>query len=139
MIPLALQPWIIKGGAIVLLLSVVFYGGCHTGKNMSQKKIQRLESKITRYVDIIDTFQENVDTLERAIDDQNEAIAKLGEEHNAKVVSMQASHEAAIRRLNTANNAAIRGAREEAAALRARMAQLSVGESCIEAMKAIAQ
>jgi len=139
MIPVWVQPWMIKGGAVVLLLCGVFYSGCHVQKGIDEAKIQRLKSNYDRCVDIVDTFQLNVDTLEKAIHDQNAAITKLGEEYNSRVVSMQASHDASIRRLNSANNAAITEAREEAAALRERMVRLSVAESCIETVKAIAQ
>ena len=139
MIPLALQPWLIKGGIVVAILGVAFAGGCRVQKNMDLAKIQRLESNYDRCVGIVDTFQDNVDTLEKAIENNNAAVIKLGEEHNAKVISMQASHDAAIRSLNTSNDAAINSAREEAAALRERMVRLSVAESCVESMKAIAQ
>ena len=139
MIPIWVQPWMIKGGAVLALLGIVFAGGCRVQKNMDLAKIQRLESNYDRCVGIVDTFQTNVDTLEQAIEDNNARVIKLGEEHNAKVISMQSSHDAAIRRLNTSNNASVSRARDEAAALRERMVRLSVAESCIEALKAIAQ
>jgi len=139
MMPIWLQPWMIKGGAVLALLGIVFAGGCRVQKNMDLAKIQRLESNYDRCVGIVDTFQTNVDTLEQAIEDNNAKVIKLGEEHNAKVISMQSSHDAAIRRLNTSNDASVSRARDEAAALRERMVRLSVAESCTEAMKAIAQ
>ena len=137
--PIWLQPWMIKGGAVLALLGIVFAGGCRVQKNIDLAKIQRLESNYDRCVGIVDTYQLNVDTLEDVVEAQNEANIKLGEQHNAKVVSMQSSHDAAIRRLNTSNNATVERARDEAAALRERMVRLSVAESCIEALKAIAQ
>ena len=139
MMPIWLQPWMIKGGAVALLLSAVFISGCRVQKSIDIAKIQRINTKYDRCVGIVDTFQLNVDTLEQAIKDNNAKVIKLGEEYNAKVISMQSSHDAAIRRLNTSNDATIKQARDEAAALRERMVRLSVAESCIEALKAIAQ
>ena len=139
MMPIWLQPWMIKGGAVLALLGIVFAGGCRVQKSIDIAKIQRINTKYDRCVGIVDTFQLNVDTLEQAIKDNNAKVIKLGEEYNAKVISMQSSHDAAIRRLNTSNDATIKQARDEAAALRERMVRLSVAESCTEAMKAIAQ
>ena len=129
----------IKGGVVVAILGVAFAGGCRVQKNMDLAKIQRLESNYDRCVDIVDTFQLNVDTLEKAIQDNNAAVIKLGEDHNARVISMQASHDASIRRLNAANADAIRTAEEEAAEIRENMVILSVAESCVYAMQEIAQ
>ena len=139
MIPFAIQPWMIKGGAIVALLGMVFFGGCRVQKNIDRAKIQRLNTNYDRAVGIIDTFQDNVDTLDMAIKDQNEAIAQLGEDYDARVTALRTAHSAAITRLNTANNATEARLSHEVTALREQMVGLSVGEACQAAMEAIAQ
>ena len=137
MIPIT--PGMIKGGAVALLLSTVFYGGCAAQNKLNSARLNKLKSDYTRLVGIIDTFQDNVDTLNMAIKDQNEATIELGRKHDEKVSSINALHNNAIARLNAANNAAIRVAEEEAAALRRRMVGLSVGEACHEAWLEVIQ
>jgi hypothetical protein len=139
MIPLAIQPWMIKGGAIMALLGMVFFGGCRVQKSMDLAKIQRIQANYSRAVDIIDTFQDNVDTLDMAIKGQNARISKLGEDHNARVAALRAANDAAITRLNTANDATEARYLRETTELRAQMVGLSVGEACRAAMEAIAQ
>ena len=134
-----IQPWMIKGGAVTLLLSAVFFSGCRVQKQMDKAKIQKLKANYTRAIEIIDTFQDNVDTLNMAIKEQNEATAELGRQHDEKVSSINARHNDAIARLNAANNETIRAAEDEAAALRERMVGLSVGEACDEAIRSIVQ
>ena len=133
-IPVAIQPWMIRGGAIALLLSAVFYGGCHTQKKMDEAKIQRVKANYTRAVEIIETFQENYDKLDKVIKDNNERIARQGKEYEAKVADIQKAHGKAIDRLTRSNREALRTAEEEASDLRERMAGLSTGEACHEAM-----
>ena len=137
--PIWLQPWMIKGGAVLALLGIVFAGGCRVQKNMDLAKIQRLESNYDRCVGIVDTFQTNVDTLEQAIEDNNAKVIELGKEYNRKVIALKASHTRYTRQLNAANRESLDRAANEGAALRERMVRLSVAESCIEALKAIAQ
>jgi len=131
MIPIT--PGMIKGGAVALLLSAVFYGGCRTQKSIDLAKIQRLKADYTRAVEIIEVFQDNYDTLNKALKDQNEQITRLGEETERRIESISKAHNAAITRLSSANAASIRVAESEAAELRERMASLSVAEACHEA------
>jgi len=136
MIPQAL---LIKLGVFGACIALIFGAGCRVQKQMDKAKIQRLKADIVRSVGIIDTFQANVDTLDMAIRNQNAANIKLGKEHDEKVSSINTAHNKAITRLNAANSDAIRGAEEEAAALRERMVGLSAGEACDEAMRSIVQ
>jgi hypothetical protein len=139
MIPLAIQPWMIKGGAVLALLGMVFFGGCRVQKSMDLAKIQRVQAKYDRAVGIIDTFQDNVDTLDIAIKGQNEKIDKLGEDHDERVAALRAANDAAVIRLNAANDATEARYLRETTELRAQMVGLSVGEACRAAMEAIAQ
>ena len=136
---LPIQPWMIKGGAVVLFLLAVFFSGCRVQKQMDKAKIQKLKANYSRAINIIDTFQDNVDTLNMAIKDQNAAITELGKETEQKINSINTAHNKAITRLNAANSDAIREAEEEAAALRRRMVGLSVGEACHEAWLEVIQ
>ena len=122
-----------------MLLSAIFFSGCRVQKQMDKAKIQKLKANYSRAINIIDTFQDNVDTLDMAIKDQNAAITELGEETERKINSINTAHDAAITHLNAANSDAIREAGDEAAALRRRMVGLSVGEACDEAMRSIVQ
>ena len=137
MIPIT--PGMIKYGAVVCLLSMVFFGGCRVQKKIDTAKIQRIQVKYDRAVGIIDTFQDNVDTLDMAIKGQNEKIDKLGEDHDARVTALRAANDAAITRLNTANDATEARYLRETTELRAQMVGLSVGEACRAAMEAIAR
>ena len=121
-----------------MLLSAVFISGCRVQKQMDKAKIQKLKANYSRAIDIIDTFQDNVDALDIAIKDQNAAITELGDETRRKIDSINKAHDKAITRLNAANDAAIRESEDEAAALRERMVGLSAGEACDEAMRSIA-
>lgn len=133
MIPL--QPWMIKGGAGVLFLSAVFYAGCHTQKKLDQARLLKLESNYDRCVGIVDTFQDNVDVLEKGIKDQNAAIEKLGTESAKKMADLQASHQKAVETLRRQYDQSIAGQKEEAEKLRERLVGLSDAEACREAMK----
>lgn len=137
MIPIT--PGMIKGGAVVMLLSAVFIGGCRVQKQMDKAKIQKLKANYSRAIDIIDTFQDNQDALEQAVEGHNEATAKLGREHDEKVSDINTAHDKAIARLSAASSDAIRTAEDEAAALRASMVGLSLGEACDTAMRSIVQ
>jgi len=136
MIPI--QPWMIKGGAVVLFLSAIFVGGCQAQKNIDAKKIDRLRADYTRAVEIIEVFQDNYDTLDKALKDQNAEIKKLGKETERKINSINAAHRAAITQLNSANTAAVRSAEKEAAELRERMVGLSAAEACHAAWEEVA-
>ena len=122
-----------------MLLSAVFIGGCRVQKQMDKAKIQRLKADYSRAVGIIDTFQDNVDTLDMAIKEQNAAITELGKETRQKIESINTAHRAAIVSLNAASSNAIRTAEDEAAELRERMVGLSAGEACDTAMRSIVQ
>jgi SMC interacting uncharacterized protein involved in chromosome segregation len=139
MIPLNLPPWVFKGGALLLFLSIIFYAGCNAQKQRDANKINKLKDEISRHVEIIEVFQDNYDEVTQAIKDQNEAITEVGELHKEKVAHMQAAHDDAIRRLNRSNLQAVKDAEDEAAALRERMVRLSVGEACVESIKEIAK
>lgn len=134
-----LQPWIFKVGAYAAIVGIAFFGGCRIQRNIDAQKIQKLKANYERCVGIVDTFQDNVDVLEKAIHDNNERITKQGEEYNKKVIALQASHEMATRRLIADNRDDLERSKEEARRLRERMVKLSVGEACVEAMKAIAK
>jgi len=128
MIPI--QPWMIKAGAGVLLVSGIFYSGCSVQKKMDLAKINKLKQQNSEYVMIIDAFQANCDELERGINAQNKAIEDLGKESERRMQQLNAAHAAAIRRFTQANEQIISDAREEADALRERLAGLSVAEAC---------
>ena len=122
-----------------MLLSACFIGGCRVQKQMDKAKIQKLKANYSRAIDIIDTFQDNVDTLDIAIKEQNAAIEGLGEQTERKIDSINKAHDKAIARLSAASSDAIRTAEDEAAALRASMVGLSLGEACDTAMRSIVQ
>jgi uncharacterized protein YabE (DUF348 family) len=128
-----LAKYALKGGVVLAFLSIIFYAGCYTQKQIDASKILKLKDKITHYSDVIDVLEENNYELRDAIEDQNAAITELGEETVRRTASLQAAHDAAIDRLNAANSATIRAARDEAAELRERMAGLSAAEACHEA------
>lgn len=134
-----LQPWMFKVGAYAAIVGVAFFGGCRIQRNIDAQKIQKLKANYERCVGIVDTFQDNVDTLDKAIQDQNEAITKQGEEYNRKVVALKASHDRATRNLNASYEESLTEANREAADLRRRMERMSVVDSCLEAMREIAQ
>ena len=137
MIPI--QPWMIKGGAVVLFLSAIFVGGCQAQKNIDAKKINRLKADYTRAVEIIDVFQDNYDTLDKALKDQNEQIAEVGREHIRKVAAIEKANKENLTQLNKRNTAVLRNKEREAADLRARMVGLSAAEACHEAWLEVAQ
>jgi uncharacterized protein YoxC len=124
---------------VLTFLSLIFYAGCHTQRQRDAGKIQKLIDKNNQYIEIIEVFQENLDLVEQAVKDQNAAITELGEETVRRAANLQAAHDAAIDRLNAANNATIKQARDEAAALRERMAGLSAAEACHEAWIEVAR
>ena len=130
MMPLWIRPWMIKGGAVFLFLFVIFYAGCHTQRLQDKDKINKLKQQNKEYVTIIDAFQDNCDELERGIAAQNKAIEDLGKESERRMQQLNAAHAAAIRRFTQANEQIISDAREEADALRERLAGLSVAEAC---------
>lgn len=134
-----IPPFVYKLGGIFLLLFLIFFSGCYVQKQHDAKKISLLKQEVKRHVEIIEVFQANYDTLDAALKDQNEQIDELGKEHNRKVNSLQAEHDAAIRRFNTASLNAVKEARDEAAALRERMAGLSAAEACHHAWLSVAQ
>ena len=131
MIPIT--PGMIKGGAVFMFLSAVFIWGCRVQKQMDKAKINKLIDRNKQYVEIIDTFQDNVDTLDTAIKEQNAAIDELGEETERRVMSLRSAHESANERLRANYDAAISRSKDETAELRERMADLSVAEACHEA------
>ena len=137
MIPI--QPWMIKGGAVVLFLSAVFTGGCQAQKKIDLAKIQRLESKIARCTEINVTLTENVTTLKQGIKDRNEQIADLGRQYDKKVAAIEKANKENLTQLNKRNTAVLRNKEREAADLRARMVGLSAAEACHEAWLEVAQ
>jgi len=136
MIPI--QPWMIKAGAGILLVSGIFYSGCSVQKKMDLAKINKLKQRNSEYVMIIDAFQANCDELERGIDAQNKAIEDLGKESERRIQQLKAAHTAAIRRFTQTNEQIISDAESEAAALRKRLAGLPLAEACHQAWAELA-
>jgi hypothetical protein len=131
--------WAVKGGAFLIVVSAIFIAGCNTQKKMDAAKIDKLKAENRRQVEIIEVFQENYDVLDTALKDQNEAIAKLGEESIRRINSLKARHEEAVTRLARTNNEILESTRDEAAELRERLVRLSVAEACHEAMIALGE
>ena len=132
MIPL--QPWMLKAGAGVLFLSLIFYSGCYVQKKVDSTKILKLKTEINRDVEIIEAYQENYDALDQAIKDQNNAIEALGEATKAKIEQLNKAHAHTIAKMEEDRISIIKQAKEEQLALLDRMKDLSVGEACHEAM-----
>ena len=132
MIPL--QPWMFKAGAGVLFLSLIFYSGCYVQKKVDSTKILKLKAEIQRDVEIIETYQENYDTLDQAIKDQNKAITALGESTKVKIEQMKKTYTSTIAKMENDRISIIKRAEEEQLALLERIKDLSVGEACHEAM-----
>ena len=137
-IPANIPPWLLRIGASGLILFAAFTWGCQHGKGLSAGKIERLKETNRRYVEIIEVFQENYDVLDLAIKDQNESIAKLGEETERRVTSLKASHEKSLTILRKRNAESLRKAEKDSEELRKRLVGLSVGEACVESLKVIA-
>jgi len=137
MIPI--QPWMIKAGAGVFLVSAIFYSGCHVQRLRDSAKIGKLKQQNKEYVQIIDAFQDNCDELERGINAQNKAIEDLGKESERRMQQLKAAHTAAIRRFTQTNEQIISDAESEAAALRERLAGLPLAEACHQAWMELAR
>ena len=132
-IPASIPTWAIKGGAVILFLSLIFYAGCYTQKQHDMSKIQRISDKYDRCVDIVDVFQGNLDTIEKGLNDQNAAIEELGRESARRIASLKEAHQETVERLRRNYERTLRQRAEEAADLRERLAGLSVKEACVEA------
>ena len=137
-IPASIPTWAIKGGAVVLFLSLVFYGGCYTQKQHDMSKIQRISDKYDRCVDIVDIFQDNYDVLEKGLQDQNKAIEELGRESAERIMALKKAHQETVERLGREHERILKQRAKETAELREKLAGLSSAEACVEAWKSLA-
>ena len=139
MIPVAIQPWMLKGGAILGLLALIFYGGCRTQKSIDSAKITKAKARYERAESIINTQSANIGILRGSLERQNEAWIRMSNESKEREASIKASHEKALEQLRSRSDRAVRDAQQEASELRKRIAKLSVAESCIETLKEISK
>jgi uncharacterized protein YhaN len=137
-IPVNVPSWVLKGGAVFLFLFAIFYSGCYTQKQRDMSKIQKINDKYDRCVEIVDIFQDNYDTIEKGLNDQNKAIEELGRESERRISSLRKAHQEAVTDLERNYNRTLSRREKEAAELRKRLAGLSVGEACTEAWISLA-
>ena len=138
-LPAAVQPWMLKIVAILGVLAVSYTAGCRTQKSIDLSTIQRLKAVTVRDSGIIKIQQTNINVLRGSLERQNQAWIELSAEGKQREEGIRQANEEALRELRSASARAVSNAEAEAAELRQRMVGLSVGESCHEAMKAIAQ
>ena len=139
-IPLWFRPWMLKAGAGVVIIGMIFYSGCRTQKNIDANKIAKMKTKVETVEHNYDLSLaaaaqslENYTTLEQAVLDKNAEVQRLGEEYNLKVVAIRRVSQTAIDNINSTHETAMDDAVEEITRLNERFSVLSVSEACHEA------
>jgi len=133
MIQLLIAKYGLKVGAFLAFIAILVGAGCQWQKSIDRDKVEKWKGRYQQSLEAIAVWEKNVAGLRQAVKDQNEANDRLAEESRIREASLQATHQEALARLTRSNNETIRNARDETAALRERLAGLSVAEACHEA------
>jgi biopolymer transport protein ExbB/TolQ len=128
-------PWV----AVVLVLVGLYTLGRSHG---AAKWKVRHGDMVERYNVCVDTAEHAADEVVRlraAIDSQNDAIARMEQDHSDHDAAVRAAHDRVMRQQATAYERAMRRANTETEELRLRVRSMSVAEACHESWLELAQ
>jgi chromosome segregation ATPase len=143
-IPLWFRPWMLKASFGIVLVSMIFYAGCHTQKNMDQSKINKIKSEIAtiesnydQCMDSVIRSEENYKTLLQSIEAANAETQRLHSEYQERVIALRRTGQIARDNIIRTHKTALDEANSETARLRERFQLLTVAESCHEAWEEV--
>lgn len=135
--PIWFRPWMLKAGAGVLFLGVIFYAGCHTQKGIDAKRIAKMQTKVETFehnnkLSLAAAAQslKNYTVLEQMVLDNNAEVIRMNEEYKLKVVAIRRVSREAIDNINASHEDAMDDAVEEITRLNEHFSLLSASESC---------
>lgn len=135
---LPIQPWMIKGGAIVLVILIIFFAGWAVKGKMVSNKIERLKADYARAVEIIETCQTNLDRMDESLARQNKAIEDMAKANQDHIEAVRKASKEALRHAYESHQRAYHEAQKEIMDLQMRVQSMSAAEACHEAWMELA-
>jgi hypothetical protein len=130
MIPI--QPWILKAGAGVLIVCVIFFAGWSAKSALVEKKVSSLEDRIKTIKADNDLCRTGLGDLQAAIDKQNAALDKLSSESLARLERTRLESLAALKAEQEYTQRLRAKFEAEKTALLERMENMTACEACNE-------
>ena len=143
-IPLWFRPWMLKAGGLFIVISMIFYAGCRTQKNIDVNKIDKLKAEIedinanyNQCLDMVIRSEEAYKALRQMVEDSNAEVQRLHEEYKLKVVAIQRTSQTAIANIERTHAEAMSDLERENADLKERFALMSAAEACHESWREV--
>ena len=132
-------PIVIIALVIVIVFGSTYLVGRSHGKNIGAEKINDLKTSLKTCTETAKHNAAEVVKLEEAVKRQNAAYAALERDSREHLNRVNEVHERALQRQASAYQRAVEDARSQTDALRQRMNQLTVAETCHEAWVEVTQ
>ena len=138
------RPWMLKAGGLAVIISMIFYAGCHTQKRFDAGKIAKakaevetIEANYDQCLEMVVRSEESYKSLEKAVIAASEEAVRLNAEYELKMKALRRTYDAAIENIKRTHKTAMQELVEENTELNERFATMTAAEACDEAMREI--